>query len=650
MATDLKALNDYLAKCFLNRAKFLADRGIPVVWAAPRTKRSTLEDWPNRATTQIEVLAEWNRQSPSRNTAAVSKDEFSCAFDIDHPSIMPQLEKETGQKVPRTLIVRSSKPAPLGHYYFLQTERSRALGNRQYNIDGERAFDFQQNDKYVVGPGSIHPTGAVYSVIDDSPLVPIPDWLCDFIDRLSSQQPQAQAVKSEPSKTPAVSEVAARMLLRDLAQDSEDNNRKLAQSMGFAHRHQADEKFAIWLVKYSGLGDAERLEKFSKHKLHSDRTAQYDRGTFKKAVEWIALHASSSKAEKLVELDGSFGIDIKRRHQKYFWEPWLPVGQFVTMGGRQGEGKSPVVIDLAARMTKGANWPDGSPNTYGPRSVILLSMEDDPAAKTMPMFDLAGGDSNLIWIASGTKVRRNATDTERNIALDKDIPLLIKKAKEMPDLGMIVIDPITNYLGAAKMNAEEEVRPILMQLNVLAQELGVIVPCVSHFNGREKGTDPLRRVMGAAAFTGAARGVILFGPDPDAESTHSHIITLGRGDTEAGGLRYQTEVENVEWDGDTSKVVKIVWGGKTEVHADDATDSLSRSDKSRIAEASILIAEFLKAGKRPAAECLNFLKMNGYESLSPTRIRRKAKVGSRQEGVRNHVWYLETGGEAGLSF
>ena len=97
MATDLKALNDYLAKCFLNRAKFLADRGIPVVWAAPRTKRSTLEDWPNRATTQIEVLAEWNRQSPSRNTAAVSKDEFSCAFDIDHPSIMPQLEKETGE-------------------------------------------------------------------------------------------------------------------------------------------------------------------------------------------------------------------------------------------------------------------------------------------------------------------------------------------------------------------------------------------------------------------------------------------------------------------------------------------------------------------------------------------------------------------------
>src|SRR5207253_6649932 len=34
---------------------------------------------------------------------------------------------------------------------------------------------------YVVAEGSIHPSGETYTILHDSPIIPIPDWLVDWI-------------------------------------------------------------------------------------------------------------------------------------------------------------------------------------------------------------------------------------------------------------------------------------------------------------------------------------------------------------------------------------------------------------------------------------------------------------------------------------
>jgi hypothetical protein len=44
-------------------------------------------------------------------------------------------------------------------------------------MDCAGIFEFKQNNKYVVGEGSIHPTGPVYTCLNDDPIIPIPDWL-----------------------------------------------------------------------------------------------------------------------------------------------------------------------------------------------------------------------------------------------------------------------------------------------------------------------------------------------------------------------------------------------------------------------------------------------------------------------------------------
>lgn len=451
-------------------------------------------------------------------------------------------------------------------------------------------------------------------------------------------------------------------------QQAQQNSAKLQELMtriDFPDLSQAVQSL-LTILAIETVCDAKQIEeRFKQSRLYQEthwheKWERLGAGEIAKAIEFGRenLQKRAARKSRRVEYEATILVrkasEITLRHQKYWWEPWLPIGQLVHFGGGQGQGKTPVILDLAARMTAGTEWPDGS-GCGSSRSVLLLNMEDDVSAVTIPRFKLAGGDVDKLYVIEATKLQPvddpEAMALERAVALDKDIEQLRKVVAGIEDLGLVIIDPITNYLGQAKMNAEEEVRAVLTPLALLAQQLGITITTVGHFNKKENTGDPLQRIMGAAAFTGVARGVVLFGPDPEVESAHHHIMTLGRGAVEQGGLKYHTEVEHVEWDGDKSKVVRICWDGHAEVHADDAVTSVSRESKSKLKEAAECLKEFLRAGKKPANECLAYLERMGFDPkvCSPTRVRKKAGAGTRQEGSRNHVWFLETGYDSRLS-
>ena len=54
-------------------------------------------------------------------------------------------------------------------------------------------FDFQAENKYVVGEGSTHPSGRTYSCIDPSPIIEIPDALVAALDRHVSERKRERA-------------------------------------------------------------------------------------------------------------------------------------------------------------------------------------------------------------------------------------------------------------------------------------------------------------------------------------------------------------------------------------------------------------------------------------------------------------------------
>ncbi len=76
-------------------------------------------------------------------------------------------------------MVRSRPGA--GHYYFRQNAASIAMGNRQASDAQGELWSARVDDRYVVGPASVHPeTGLQYEIINSAPIVEAPQWLIDY--------------------------------------------------------------------------------------------------------------------------------------------------------------------------------------------------------------------------------------------------------------------------------------------------------------------------------------------------------------------------------------------------------------------------------------------------------------------------------------
>jgi hypothetical protein len=176
---------------FLDIATRLAERGFRVMPLLPREKRAFLEDWPTQAAlANRSKIVEWGELYPDHNVGVVATSGGLCVLDDDNGVLADRIEKETGGAIPSTFTVKTAKGF---HYYFKHSLKSMLLGNAK--LAG--AYDFQADRKYVVGPGSVHPTGVIYEVVNAASLVEIPDWLVAWMESNSGGQKQPKSKLTE---------------------------------------------------------------------------------------------------------------------------------------------------------------------------------------------------------------------------------------------------------------------------------------------------------------------------------------------------------------------------------------------------------------------------------------------------------------------
>lgn len=164
-----------------------------------------------------------------------------------------------------------------------------------------------------------------------------------------------------------------------------------------------------------------------------------------------------------------------------------------------------MALDGATRVSRGAPWPDAlqEPNQGG--SVVLLTAEDDPADTIRPRLDAAGADPSKIhilsaieWYDSEAKQR-----TTGSFSLERDLSALEQGIVGLTDCRLVIIDPISAYLGRIDSHKNADVRTVLAPLAELAQRLRVAVVAISHLN--KSGGPAMYRTMGSLAFVAAAR-------------------------------------------------------------------------------------------------------------------------------------------------
>ena len=171
---------------FLERALPYAQLGIPVFPLMPHEKRppASMTAWPELATTDPAQIRAWNDEDPDYNCGLLARPGEHVVLEFDVTGGMEEAAAEMEKPLPVTRVHRSG--GGFAHWWFKSTEKSDLLGNRSANLDnGHEWFSFRADRRYVVGPGSIHPNGSLYTVLADGAPTSIPDWVCEWVGKHS---------------------------------------------------------------------------------------------------------------------------------------------------------------------------------------------------------------------------------------------------------------------------------------------------------------------------------------------------------------------------------------------------------------------------------------------------------------------------------
>ncbi|MDP9379796.1 MAG: AAA family ATPase [Chloroflexota bacterium] len=189
-------------------------------------------------------------------------------------------------------------------------------------------------------------------------------------------------------------------------------------------------------------------------------------------------------------------------------------GKLNLLGGDPGVGKSFVSLAWASAITNGVAFPDGeAPN--GPGEVMLLNYEDGLADTIRMRAEALGVHLDRLTVIEGAIAEDGRT---RGFQLT-DLPRLDDALSRMPDVRLLIIDPVLQLMGGNVDAARDnEVRAALHPLADLAARHGVAVLGVMHLR---KGDSPkaLYRIANSIAFSGLARSVLLAAREADSERT-----------------------------------------------------------------------------------------------------------------------------------
>lgn len=252
--------------------------------------------------------------------------------------------------------------------------------------------------------------------------------------------------------------------------------------------------------------------------------------------------ASKSNAAVSVRLVTASSIVPERID--WLWPGYLACGKMHLLAGPSTAGKTTVALALAAILSTGGTWPDG---TRAPDAgdTLIWSGEDGIADTIVPRLLAAGADASRVHLVRGVK------DGQRERAFDpsKDMAAL-SAALDAPEMRgkvrLLIIDSLASAI-AGDAHRNNEVRRGLQPVVDLAERHGVAVLGIVHFSKGTQGRNVMERVNGSLAFGALAR-VLLICAIEEQESGPGRLLFL-RGPSNigpsGGGWEYALTVESV---------------------------------------------------------------------------------------------------------
>ena len=255
--------------------------------------------------------------------------------------------------------------------------------------------------------------------------------------------------------------------------------------------------------------------------------------------------------------------DVEPVPVQWLWFPRFALGKVSLLVGNPGVGKSFASLDIVARISTGALWPDGDnlpdgSNRAQKGSSLLLTAEDGLDDTVRPRLDKMGADCSKILAIQGSYWESDKEPTDFPVDdeicrpeffnLLRDIELLENKVRQIGDVRIIIIDPLDAYYGArADTHQNALVRAVLGSLAELAQRHHVCIVGISHL--RKSSADlAMYRVMGSIGQIAAARTAWVIQPDKENKDRRRLLCLKNNLCREKSGLAFEIKDGRVEYE------------------------------------------------------------------------------------------------------
>ena len=191
--------------------------------------------------------------------------------------------------------------------------------------------------------------------------------------------------------------------------------------------------------------------------------------------------------------------DVVSKEVEWLWYPYIPYGKITIVEGDPGEGKTTLVLKLAAALSMGLPLPCDDYKEYEPIHIIYQTAEDGIEDTIKPRLEKAGADCSMIRVI-------DETDKELSMTDDRLEQAIIETGARL-----IILDPIQAYIGATvDMHRANEIRPVLKHLGIIAEKHNCAIILIGHMN-KASGNKAAYRGMGSIDFFAVARSVLLVG-------------------------------------------------------------------------------------------------------------------------------------------
>ena len=303
--------------------------------------------------------------------------------------------------------------------------------------------------------------------------------------------------------------------------------------------------------------------------------------------------------------------------------PFIPFGKVTIVQGDPGEGKTTMVLQIIAKLTKGeAVLPSDSDESaleektmaLEPVNVIYQTAEDGLGDTIKPRLLSAGADCSRVMVIDDSDQALTMMDARLEEAI------IQTKAR------LVVLDPIQGFLGAdVDMHRANEIRPLMKRVALLAEKYHCAIILIGHMNKNSNGKSSYRG-LGSIDFQAAARSVLIVGRIKDEPEIRVVCHVKSSLAPEGKSIAFRLD-----------KDTGFEWIGEYDISADDLLSGDNRGQKIHVAKE--FLQEVLASGSVAQTKVAEEAESRGIKKKTLWNAKKELEIDSVKIG-NQWFWML----------